>query len=86
MEFVQGLLGRARPLADPHELPEELLEMEDVFEYEAVVRGRPADGCDLGQEEEMVEDHHYSALLDVEVDLARALLLPLHEQDCLMLR
>lgn len=90
MELVQSLLIRPAALADLHALLEELLEMQHVFEDEAVVRRRPSHRCDLGQEQKMIDDHHYSALFDVEVDLPRALLLSLHqflhEQDCLMLR
>lgn len=90
MELVQSLLIGPAAFADLHALLEELLEMQHVFEDEAVVRGRPAHRCDLGQEQEMIDHHHYSALFDVEVDLPRTLLLSLHqflhEQDCLMLR
>lgn len=90
MQFVHCLLGWPAAFADPHALPEKLLEMEDVFEYEAVVGGRPPHRCHLRQQQEVVNHHHYSPLLDVQVHLARTLLLPLHQllhqQDRLMLR
>ena len=79
MEFVQGLLCRFAAFADLHALLEELLEMEDVFEDEAVVGGGPAHRCHIRQQQEVIDHHHYSALLHVEVGLPRTLLLSLHQ-------